>query len=403
MPRSGFFQKEDPALCQGGCGIRCKLNRHCHSPKMPFAGEGKKGILLVGEAPGVNEDQAGVPFIGKSGQFLTEALQDLGVDINRDCWRTNAVRCHPVNNRTPTDIEIESCRGFVFQDVRETKPNVVILLGGTALECWLGHRWPEPLKGISRWRGFAVADTTQGCWVVPTFHPSYVLREQGMPAVERVFRLDLQTALEHTNKKLPRTIPDPNNVRILTPEAAVRRLQTAHGLEAMDFETTGLKPDAAWHKIVSMAVTNDGITADAFMVMDHEKVLRAVGQYMSNPRIRKIAANLKFEHVWAETITGATPREWAFDVCMSAHVLDNREGVTSVKFQAAVELGIFDYSSHVKSYMDAESKAQEKFGANAMNRILQMDRTKLLQYNGMDALVEWHIAHIHAKRLGIQL
>src|SRR5262245_43419820 len=83
------------------CGL-CGLLNKCQSPKMEVYGKGKNGILIVGEAPGANEDEQGIPFVGKAGRYLRGILHGLDVNMRNDCWLTNSLICRPPNNATPT-------------------------------------------------------------------------------------------------------------------------------------------------------------------------------------------------------------------------------------------------------------------------------------------------------------
>src|ERR1700724_1744053 len=95
----GFFTAESdkskariPLVAQcGACGLR----RHCNSPLMPVSGEGRKGIFVLGEAPGKSEDLRNEPFVGKSGQLLESTLAKFGVDLRRDCFIGNSLICRP--------------------------------------------------------------------------------------------------------------------------------------------------------------------------------------------------------------------------------------------------------------------------------------------------------------------
>ena len=92
----GFFtlseSKQPTASKLAQCGL-CGLYKHCLSPKMPPSGDGRKKILVVAEAPGENEDKQNTQLIGRAGQRLKFHLKQLGVDLHRDCWKTNAVIC----------------------------------------------------------------------------------------------------------------------------------------------------------------------------------------------------------------------------------------------------------------------------------------------------------------------
>src|SRR5437879_5510271 len=102
----GFFAALDvvenkaPASLIPKCGA-CGLFKTCQSPKMPPSGKGRKRILICSEAPGRNEDEQGIHFVGKAGQFLEECLEECEINFRKDCWITNAIICRPPKNKLP--------------------------------------------------------------------------------------------------------------------------------------------------------------------------------------------------------------------------------------------------------------------------------------------------------------
>jgi uracil-DNA glycosylase family 4 len=95
-------------------------------------------LLFVGEAPGATEDEDGVPFVGRSGDVLDEALRDAGLDRS-DVRITNCVRCRPPDNRDPTDAELASCRGYLETEIDRVDPDIVVTLGKVPAEHLLGR------------------------------------------------------------------------------------------------------------------------------------------------------------------------------------------------------------------------------------------------------------------------
>jgi len=157
------------------CGA-CKLYLNCRSPKMEIDGDGKKGILIVGESPGVLEDSEGRPFIGPSGRLLEDALEKCGVSLRRDCYITNALRCHPFKNKIENPKSIDYCRPFLIRALNELKPTIVILTGKTPVESLIGWLWREDVGSIGRWLGWRIPSQKLNAWIAPTWHPSYLLR-----------------------------------------------------------------------------------------------------------------------------------------------------------------------------------------------------------------------------------
>lgn len=126
------------------CGA-CQLYLGCESPKMPVAGKGRKGILVIGEAPGEREDDTGKPFVGKTGKYLQQTLAKFDVDLFRDCWVTNSAICRPKDNILPAQA-ITHCRPNVVNAIKELKPKTILLWEpGPYNPCWVGSGSPTPV------------------------------------------------------------------------------------------------------------------------------------------------------------------------------------------------------------------------------------------------------------------
>ena len=211
MPK-GFFSTSDitakaPPSKVPKCGL-CGLYKHCNSPKMPSTGEGRKKILVVAEAPGEREDKKNTQLIGKSGKLLRRHLKRLGVDLDRDCWKTNAVICRREENKTPDDVMIDACRPNLFKTIRKYKPNSIILLGRVAITSMLKEIWKESIGKVSRWGGYAIPCTNSNAWLIPTFHPSYILRGLQDTPTEKAFHKHLRMGVKKAKRKPWKEIPD---------------------------------------------------------------------------------------------------------------------------------------------------------------------------------------------------
>ena len=150
----------------GEC-TRCKL----HSTRTHLVyGVGNPGadLMFVGEAPGRDEDQQGIPFVGRAGQLLTKIIE--AIDLQRDdVYIANVIKCRPPNNRNPEPDETQTCQPFLFAQIDAVQPKVIVALGAFAVRTLLQRE-----DAISRLRG-RVFDY-RGAKLVPTFHPAYLLR-----------------------------------------------------------------------------------------------------------------------------------------------------------------------------------------------------------------------------------
>jgi DNA polymerase len=143
-------------------------------------------LMLIGEAPGAEEDRQGLPFVGASGQLLDRMLAAIGYDRSC-CYITNIVNWRPPGNRKPSPAEMSLCLPFIARHIVLINPAVIVLLGDTAAKTLTGRT-----DGITRmrgkWFGWAKPDSTEEIPMLPTFHPAFLLRS---PAQKRESWMDL--------------------------------------------------------------------------------------------------------------------------------------------------------------------------------------------------------------------
>ncbi|WP_294645868.1 uracil-DNA glycosylase [uncultured Aureimonas sp.] len=181
-----------------GCGLR-------QTAKNLVFGNGAEDadVMFVGEAPGRDEDLAGEPFVGKSGQLLNRMLATIGIE--RDAVRvTNTVPWRPPGNRAPTPAETEACLPFTLRHIELVRPRVVVSVGSSSVRALL-----RTDEGITRLRGRWLSLTTPGGLqlpVLPILHPAFLLRQ---PTQKRLAWRDLQTLRE---KLAEPTLADQNNM-----------------------------------------------------------------------------------------------------------------------------------------------------------------------------------------------
>lgn len=408
----GFFSKTElDGLKVSGSVTRCSkcgLFQTCNTPRMEPSGGGRKGVLVLAEAPGETEDKKGVQLIGDAGRHLEQALRRLGVDLHEDCRLINSVNCRPPKNRTPTPQEVEACRAMVWTEIRRFKPKLILLLGNTALESFLGHRWQEDsgLGGIQRWRGYLIPDRAAECWVFATWHPSYMIRKQTDQALETLWMRDLKDALRGLKLPLPAWEDEEKLIQTTWDTAqAVKLLRAmrAHKprLLAFDYETTGLKAQRDGHRICTVSLCATWDKAYAFPVDD--AVREELAPLLEDPNIRKIASNIKFEDSWTVLRLGSQVRGWFWDTMIASRVLDQRKGTASIKFQAYVRYGLCNYGEEMAPFLHATGAAEKRDGGNAFNQIDKAPRQRLLVYNGLDSLMEYRVGHDQMRALGVTL
>jgi DNA polymerase len=144
-------------------------------------------VMVVGEAPGADEDRLGKPFVGVSGQLMDRMFDAIGMSRQRDLYITNIIFWRPPGNRTPTPAEQAICLAFTRRHIELARPKVLVLAGGTSAKAIL-----DTTEGIMRLRGkWTAVQLDDGSTVptLPTFHPAYLLRS---PSYKRLAWQDLR-------------------------------------------------------------------------------------------------------------------------------------------------------------------------------------------------------------------
>ncbi len=155
-------------LAFNGCSLKLTAKNTCFSD-----GTAGSPLMLIGEAPGREEDIQGVPFVGKAGMLLNKILASIGL-TRENVYIANTIPWRPPGNRTPTPREVALCRPFIEKQIHLAKPRILVALGGVATQFLTGAQ-----NGIIRTRGkwftYEREDNTK-IPVMPTFHPAYLLR-----------------------------------------------------------------------------------------------------------------------------------------------------------------------------------------------------------------------------------
>jgi len=132
-------------------------------------GDPRAKLMFVGEGPGATEDSTGRPFVGRAGELLTRMIENVLYLKREQVYIANIVKCRPPGNRVPTPTEAFTCRPYLLRQIELIRPRIVMTLGGTAYRYLTNDETP-----VSRVRGHIVR--TENYLIVPTFHPSYLLR-----------------------------------------------------------------------------------------------------------------------------------------------------------------------------------------------------------------------------------
>ena len=176
----------------------CPLCQHSeHTQKVRGEGSIKSPLMFIGEGPGFEEDKVGKPFVGKAGQLLTTILNKMNISRER-VYITNIIKCRPPKNRTPLREEVKACSKILRLELDIIKPEVVVALGATPLKYF------NVDGGITRARGKWL--NIDGSWIMPTYHPAYILRLHGKALIDAKWDVwhDFNKALDKANELRPK-------------------------------------------------------------------------------------------------------------------------------------------------------------------------------------------------------
>ncbi len=185
----------DPLDAVAAAAATCRRCRLCETRTTVVFGDGPRRprLMVIGEAPGAEEDASGHPFVGRSGDLLTKMLAAIGL-ARADVYIANVLKCRPPGNRSPAPDEAAACRSYLDAQIRSLDPELLLLLGTPATQAVLGTD-----RGITAMRGQRV-ETPDGRAALATYHPAYLLRN---PAAKREAWLDLQRVASTLRLSVP--------------------------------------------------------------------------------------------------------------------------------------------------------------------------------------------------------
>lgn len=352
------------------CELWGKAKTNC----MPIAGNLNSEIILIGEAPGKEEDDCGIPFIGKSGRLLRDALKVADVV---DFAITNTCRCRPPNNRPPTQEEANACIHYFWEDLAKMdKLKLVIAIGNIALRTLTGKQSITKVSG-EEWD----LDTImQGkIKLMPLMHPSYVLQNQDKELdrfYDHVRRIPLILSGKLSSDE---DLGEYEVIKTMDQWEQYRDILLASKLFAYDIETTGLNPrdDSSYIKCIQFSNTLRKavvlpLSPGYWSIEDAKLIVQALKLIFENKKIGKIGQNIKFDNLWMKTILGIDVRGTVWDTKIAEYLLYGK-GSTGLKDMA---WGYSRLGGYEKKLEDSPEK---------------IDGENLWIYGGIDADLTWRI------------
>jgi len=367
----------------------CGLSKKCNSPNIDRRGQGRMGILLIGQFPGRTDDQKNSSFVGPSGDLLRKQFSLFGIDLDRDCIRVNTLRCYPGADEEghelePTSEQLLSCRANLLKDIEEIKPKLILCLGKVAMKAVLQPEYQDKNLDIENIHGLTFPLHRYGCWVGTAFHPAMFLYQKDERLNHTaVFVDDLAEIFKFLDRPMPEPLKEDGNILITNVDEAVEFLESITDIEtpvAFDFETNSISPYVIDPWILTMSFALD--VSSAFCIpldyivnfdtkdrtFDEEGLSRiavAMRHFLASST-PKIIQNTNMENCWSMAIFGQEMQAFLYDTMIGAHILNCRDETTGLKFQA------FQLSGHIYDIGNKEN-------------LNEVPLPKLCNYNCFDA------------------
>ncbi len=389
----GFMSKLKGKPKKPHC-IKCGLHLQCKNPRIKPSGLGKKNILIINNFLSLEDDEYRTHMNSEESSYFENILSNAGVNLHNDCWRMSLTACLPYVggvSRTPNKKEIDCCFPNIQGVIKKLKPQKIVLLGKEVCEKFYKKRTSQSVT-ITKARGTRFYDSDYDCWVYPIQHPSEILYFSRDEIGQNFYQRDINYIVNSSSDfpHIPKIEEIKKLVKLITNFDSVvsflRKLLKEKPYMAFDYETTGIKPYLKGHKIVSIGVATSAGEYVAFPFQhkiyteeQQNKLTRLWGKILADSQIRGIVHNLNFEYAWSTILGGAEPKGIVNDTRTTAHVLDNRRGITPLKFQLFKRYGIGDYDKLSKKYISAPE-------GKIFNRMEEMPVQDLLLYNAIDAL-----------------
>jgi uracil-DNA glycosylase family 4 len=383
----------------------CGLYKGCRSPKMARFGQGKKKILIIGEAPGSNEDREGKQFVGDSGKYLKTILSEFGINMDVDCVRQNVVRCRPPENRLPQNSEMKSCYPNLLKDIEEVQPHLIICLGEPAIWSVLDVKCVRNLKGashsqksgfVNKVHGFVFPYQKFNCWVGCSYHPASVGYN---PALENLFIDDMHKILSYVDKPLSRPLDENTNNYLLEDcDCALDVLMDLTNIPepvATDFETTTISPydkEAKIHYVSFAKSVDEGfciwLENPNWSVIEQATVYDALKRFLKSST-PKIIQNFNMEESWSRQHIGTSIENLKMDTMITSHVINCRGGTTGLDFQVFRMTG-HQYKNMVNVKDIASQSVEKVVNYNCLDSrytfMLYEDHSRILNMPGNEQL-----------------
>jgi len=387
-PSLGFISRKSPKC------LACPLNNKSKHQKFKVHGEGEHEILLIFNCPSSAEDTSGRPGIGTQYKPVKEILEEVGLSFNGDCWKTHAINCRYKKSKSPEKM-VDCCHPYVESTIKDLKPKLIIAFGGEASRSVLKNRFSD--CSASRWRGIPLFVPEYNAYLMVTFDPGKFDDSQDGSTYEEVIKRDVLDGLKLLKKKPP--VQEEPNIEKITDFKelcnTLRYIRDNAEIITIDYETTGLKPNNAGHRIAANSFTFvvDGevrttsypIEYKGWFTKKQQEKIKSLTAEILKTQTPKVGHHLKFEEIWGHKVLGTATRNWIWCTMYTAHIIDERPKYCSLKTQAFIYFQAPPYEEELKQYLTGGD------GGNGFNKVDKAPLMKLLHYNGLDTYYTYNL------------
>lgn len=357
---------------------KCKLLSTCKSPKMlPDERHlAKTGfpcdILVVGEAPGAEEDSKGVPFVGQSGTLLRNSLRESEASDKYGVVFTNVVHCRPPENASPSVHQIKYCLPLLQGEIEKYNPKAILLLGNTPLKAVLGE------NGITNWQGVLIEKDSR--IYMPMWHPAYVLRN---PAAIVDFGIAIENVVECLDgggKKVD--VVDKYELFTISTEVEARQMQSyLLSCKQIAFDTEsniGVDPFKEGTHPILVSFAGE---YKAYCVVLNASTIPVVLEVLQSS-VPKVLHNSKYDDQVVFAEWGIHIENIVGDTMLLSYTLDSTPGRHGLKELAGRYLGMYEYDLPLRDYYSSHREADPSKGGDMSKVPLDI----LTAYSALDAV-----------------
>jgi DNA polymerase I-like protein with 3'-5' exonuclease and polymerase domains/uracil-DNA glycosylase len=363
----------------------CQQYKYCAHGQLPAVGLGEKKILVITGETTRAEDDSNNERHGQRYAYLRKAFRLCGIDLEKDCWYTHAIKCY-FKGKSSNKI-VHACHNKLMTEIRELQPEHIVVLDQEAWETLLYDRLGGRASYASHydWCGEVIPDQKLKTWIHPIYNPSWVM--DGDEHKVNKFTLHWHTHIKGILNvgDLP-LIDVESKCKIFETEtlayAALAEVKT-WPVFAFDYETTGIKPFRKGHDIWYVSFSNGKISY-AMPFFKTPSFREAVADVLRNSAT-KIAHNLTFEMMWSEHILKVYVKNATQDTVLLQHCRNNKKP-TGLKFLSYAMYGFLGYDEEMDEYLECSTEEKQKYGANGINTIHLAPPKKAMLYNAMDSL-----------------